>query len=60
MHVYVQSQLDILQERVAVAYLNQLAIDEFGMDPKKDFKFDYHPEKEFDNLNITETIKSKK
>ena len=58
-HNYVQSQLDILQERLAGAYLNQLAVDEFGMDPKKDFIFDFHPEKEHDNLTITEKINRK-
>lgn len=54
-----QAVLDQLMEMQAAEFLHYLAVHEFGMDPKKDFHFDYHPEKEFDNLTITETVERK-
>lgn len=53
---YMQQQLDILQERLAAEVLRYLAVNDFEMDPKKDFNFEFHPERESDNLVITEKI----
>lgn len=55
-----QLALDQLMEILASEYLHYLAISEFGMDPGRDFGFEYHPEKEYDNLVITEKIIGKK
>lgn len=55
-----QASLDMLMESVASEYLHSLAIDSFGMDPGKDFQFEYHPEKEFDNLTISERVVHKR
>lgn len=53
---HLQIMLSDLQEKMASEYLHDLAIREFGMDNTKDFSFDFHPEKEFDNLTIREKI----
>ena len=55
-HQMMQLTLEQLKERVAAEYLHQLAVDQFGMDASKDFNFEFHPEREFDNLIITEKI----
>lgn len=54
-----QVMLDHLQEMQAAEFLHFLAVSEFGMDPNKDFNFEYHPELESDNLIITEKINKK-
>jgi hypothetical protein len=53
---YMQAKLDEIQEHLAGAYLNHLAVSKYGMDAKKDFVFEYHPEKEHGNLTITEKL----
>lgn len=54
-----QEMLNQFQEAVASEYLHQLAVTQFGMNPNKDFHFEFHPEKEADNLTITERIDRK-
>lgn len=57
---YMQQQLDMLQERLAAECLRYMAVNDFGMDPNKDFNFEFHPERESDNLTITEKIVGKR
>lgn len=54
MHAYMQQQLDILMEQMAGMYLNHLSVSEFKMDPNKNYHFEFHPDREYDNLTITE------
>lgn len=54
MNAMFQQALNEVQEKIAAEYLRQLAVDNFKMSPSKDFHFDFHPEREFDNLVITE------
>lgn len=49
-----QKMFDDFKEMIAGEYLHQLAVDEFGMDPTKDFSFQFHPELEADNFTIIE------
>jgi hypothetical protein len=58
-HKWAQLTFEQLKEKIASEYLHELAIHEFGMDPNKDFHFDFHPEKEYDNLTITERLERK-
>lgn len=51
-----QAAVDQLMETVAAEYLSLLAVTDFGMSANKDFHFEYHPEREVDNLTITEKI----
>lgn len=51
---YLQNTLTQLQEHFAGQYLSYLAATEFGLDANKNFHFEYHPEREYDNLVITE------
>jgi hypothetical protein len=54
MNQYMQAKLDEMQEHFAGLYLNYLAVNKFNMDPRKNFHFEYHPERESNNLTITE------
>lgn len=54
MHAYMQQELDQLMERMAGMFLNYLAVSKFDMDSSKDYHFEYHPDREYDNLTITE------
>lgn len=54
MHQFLQTELDMLQQRMAARFLNYLATEKFGFDGNADLRFNYDPEKEVDNLTITE------
>ena len=54
MHAYMQQELDTLMERMAGMFLNHVAVTKFDMNPNKDYHFEYHPDREYDNLTITE------
>lgn len=53
LNAYLQQELDLLQNRMAGMLLNYFAVEKFGMDPGKDYQFEYHPDREYDNLTIT-------
>lgn len=51
---YAQVELTKMQEYFAGQFLAYLSIHKFEMDPTKNYTFNFHPEKESDNLTITE------
>lgn len=53
---YLQSQLDAIQQHIAAAYLNRIVVDKFKMPAGKDYRFNFDPSKESDNLTVTELI----
>lgn len=50
-----QTELDMLQQRMAARFLNHLAVTQFGFDGGLDLRFNYDPDKDTDNLTITES-----
>lgn len=56
MRAHFQQELDRIMEYQAAQFLRYIAVESFGADPNKDIRFQYHPERETDNLIITEHI----
>lgn len=54
MNKLLQVELDMVQQRMAARFLNYLAVTKFGFEASNDLRFNYDPEKEVDNLTITE------
>lgn len=49
-----QTELDMLQQRIAARFLNHVAVEKFGFEGGTDLRFNYDPDKDVDNLTITE------
>lgn len=50
-----QTELDMLQQRMAARFLNHVSVEKFGFEGGTDLRFNYDPDKDVDNLTITET-----
>jgi len=49
-----QTELDMLQQRMAARFLNHISVEKFGFEGGTDLRFNYDPNKDIDNLMITE------
>lgn len=58
MNKLLQVELDMIQQRMAARFLNYLAVTKFDFDDTNNLHFNYDPEKEIDNLVITEEHES--